>query len=261
MIRRNDGDHWLIVDQINHAQLAADIARAWGNESTSALPATPDVVWAVEHHDDGWSERDRNPLLDPETGIPRQFGELRMRDSTATWTRSIEFCSSRPLAGIAVSRHFDWLAARYLADPSRRLAEETEDRQAAERFVNNQRVVRNELFRELRAAKVYPNQDLEQLGEGSFRAVQFFDRLSLWLCCAERTEDFQLEAPGGEQLTFRPRTPSQVIAEPYLLGVESLRLETTARRIAARPYASQAEFQSALSAAAGVHLSWSMCAD
>jgi hypothetical protein len=32
VIRCDDGDDWLIIEQIKHANLAAETARPWGNE-------------------------------------------------------------------------------------------------------------------------------------------------------------------------------------------------------------------------------------
>jgi hypothetical protein len=34
MIRRDDGGDWIIIEQIKHANLAAEIARAWGNQQS-----------------------------------------------------------------------------------------------------------------------------------------------------------------------------------------------------------------------------------
>ena len=35
MIRRDDGGDWLLIDQIQHARLAADIARGWATSGSS----------------------------------------------------------------------------------------------------------------------------------------------------------------------------------------------------------------------------------
>ncbi|HEV8068888.1 MAG TPA: DUF3891 family protein [Planctomycetaceae bacterium] len=32
MIRRDDCGDWIIIEQIKHANLAAELSRAWGNE-------------------------------------------------------------------------------------------------------------------------------------------------------------------------------------------------------------------------------------
>ena len=72
MIRRDDGDDWIIIEQIKHANLAAAIVRAWGNERVEPLglshPSGLALYQAVSHHDDGWSEWDWAPRLDPRTG-------------------------------------------------------------------------------------------------------------------------------------------------------------------------------------------------
>ena len=57
MIRRDDGGDWLLIDQIQHARLAAEIARAWGNDRFK--PLTRDIPAAVaargdERPDEDW---------------------------------------------------------------------------------------------------------------------------------------------------------------------------------------------------------------
>jgi len=55
-----------------------------------------------------------------------------------------------------------------------------------------------------------------------------------------------------------PRDPAQIVIEPYPLRVDSLRLETPVRRLAARRYANDAELQAALRAAPIEVLAWTI---
>jgi hypothetical protein len=160
MIRRDDGGDWLLIDQIQHARLAADIARAWGNEQFKPLardvPAAvaargderPDEDWrlarlaiqvAVSRHDDGWSRWDWDPRVDPRSGQPRDFREMRMTDAIAIWTRSVSACAKLfPVSSYAISRHFCYLAEQ-VRDSGRH---DAEDLAAVTRFLGQQAAVR-----------------------------------------------------------------------------------------------------------------------
>jgi hypothetical protein len=181
---------------------------------------------------------------------------MRMRDSTVIWTRSIAVCSADPLAGTAVSRHFCHLAEQ-VRDSGRA---DGDDQEAIDRFLHEQSVVQLDLADKARAngASAGTNEDLEESFALGFRTVRFFDRVSLWLCCAPRQQPEQLVAPLGETVTFTPKNPAQIAIEPYPLRVDSLLLETPARRLAARCYANDAELQTALRSAPTERLTWTI---
>jgi hypothetical protein len=117
--------------------------------------------------------------------------------------------------------------------------------------------------------------------ELAYRTVQFFDRVSLWLCCADEKEPQTMTAPKGEFVTFasRPASPVRqettsevyrlqaprpdyrkwcVAIEPYPLSDDTHEFSVDARRIAARPYADDADLQAAWNAAPTVQLVWSL---
>jgi hypothetical protein len=256
MIRRDDHGDWLIIAQIEHARLAGELARVWGNDRVASLTATPALLRGVEHHDDGWQEWDDAPRLNPATGCPRSFMEMRMRDSTAIWTRSIVLCAADPLAGIAVSRHFCHLADQ--VQNSGRA--DADDRESIDRFLREQSTVQTNLAAAAHSSKsaAGTNGEIENSFDLGFRTVRFFDLVSLWLCCAERHQPEQLIAPLGETVQLVPKNPVQIVIEPYPLCVDSLRLETPARRLAGRRYASDAELQAALRAAPIEVLGWTI---
>jgi hypothetical protein len=256
MIRRDDRGDWLIIEQVEHARLAGELARVWGDERGGMFALFPKLMGGVSHHDDGWSAWDQAPRLNPETGIPRSFLEMRMRDSTAIWTRSIAVCSADPLAGIAVSRHFCHLAEQ--ARNGDRA--DAEDREFIDRFLGEQSVVQTRLADEVgeNGAGAETNEDREKTFDLAFRTVQFFDRVSLWLCCAQRHQPEQFVATLGEGVKFIPKNPSHIAIEPYPLRVNSLRLDVPARRLAARRYANDADLQTALHAASTERLTWTI---
>jgi Protein of unknown function (DUF3891) len=270
VIRRDDHGDWLIIPQNEHARIAGELARAWGNERF----ASQGLLFGVERHDAGWRLWDEAPQLDAflakhpradqpladvqllhlPTGIPRSFMDMRMRDSTAIWSQSIAHSGVDPLAGIGVSRHFCNLAR--LVKAAARTGRE--DCDAIEVFLDEQARVEAQFAERARlqygAAKSAA--DLERLFDFAFQTVRFFDAVSLWLCCEARTQPQRMMAPTGEAITLIPKDPPKVAIDPYPLAVEELHLETPVRRIRARKYADEADYRQAFNAAPVEKLSW-----
>jgi hypothetical protein len=256
MIRREDRGDWLIIPQIEHARLAGELALAWGNERVRSLADFPKLLWGVAHHDDGWREWDEAPGLQPVTGFPRNFMEMRMRDSTAIWTKSISMCSADPLAGIAVSRHFCYLSRQVQSSGHA----DADDLAALDQFLAEQAGVAATLSHRARSQYTAngSNDELEKLCDFGFRTVRFFDSVSLWLCCSEQHQPESLTAPVGEAIRLIPQASGLIAIDPYPLGVDSLVLETPVRRLAARRYGSDVELHAALQTAPLEALAWTV---
>ncbi len=59
----------------------------------------------MTHHDDGWIEAERSPLLD-EDCAPVDFTAMPVEEHTEIWRRSVELAGSRdPYAGLVVALH------------------------------------------------------------------------------------------------------------------------------------------------------------
>jgi hypothetical protein len=251
MIRRDAGGDWLIIDQIEHARLAAEMARVWRHDEVPARLEVDGLFFGVARHDDGWANWDGAPRIDAATGMPRDFREMRMADSTAIWSKSIDVCSTVPLAAVAVSRHFC-----FLAEQARATRHEPDDLQAAERFLAEQAVVQCNLANQAHAAGI--DGEFDRWCQIGFRTVQFFDSLSLWLCCAERHAPHALTAPGGQCVNLVPGPNGRIVIAPYALQVDPLVLHAPVRRIAARTYRDDRDLGQALLAAPSEELTWTL---
>ena len=53
MIRRQAGHDWLLISQVDHAYLAAEIASAWTVGDSSSLPMRELLIPAIRDHDEG----------------------------------------------------------------------------------------------------------------------------------------------------------------------------------------------------------------
>lgn len=158
MIRRDDGENWLLIEQTEHARLAAEIAAAWGNGVVSPLPVRDLLIPAIRHHDDGWQDWAVAPGIDPGTGKPRNFTEMPMAVSTALWNKSIGICREGfgPLV-TAIQRFRPYLqqhGKRWMRERSLILAEVFEgefpfDHDYLIKRLSRHRVSRSTIFRTL----------------------------------------------------------------------------------------------------------------
>ncbi|MBT4863827.1 MAG: DUF3891 family protein [Planctomycetaceae bacterium] len=346
MIRRDDGNDWLLFSQVDHAHLAAELAEVWGNDTVPAIPLPHLLIPAIRDHDEGWREWERSPELNPDSGDPRDFTEMPMSVATKLWTESVtaatrgtpalaeafkryqDFLAERnealdghraavleiliefrasfrrdemqrramqaellqdpfdsyfdeliqagivrhvgqdfvgdyyvldlphlgtsPLGGIWVSRHFCYLAEK--ARESR--SDNIDDVAAIEQFLEEQAELQREWTDD--SVRDFAGDELQRLIETGFRYVQFFDRISLWLCCAERTEAVDMKLPGGDSFQLIPRKDGSIAIEPYPLNVAALELTVDTRRMSARQYDCD-DLQQAIGSATVEQLRWTLC--
>lgn len=349
MIRRDDGESWLLITQVDHAHLAGDLAAAWGNAQTPPVPEPTLLLPAIRDHDEGWRSWEKSPRIHPDTGIPREFLEMPMVDAVAIWRRSIEVCHRRERSladafavfehflatrskrltpdrttvaevALALSGTFDaervaermavrggrsyslstvyrtlgWLAdagllmrdprvrdrhvyrnAAHPAGPSpwpalwvsrhfTHLAElarhhsnrPERDRNALDAFLTDQRALQAN-WRDSARLECGDEAAVQSSEDQGYRWLQFFDRLSLWLCCSERNLTEQMTLPHEGGIHFTPLKSGEIAVEPYPFHTTELTVSVSARRIPAAPFSSDEALTSALATAAPTQLQWS----
>ncbi len=189
MIRRNlpltdDADKWLLISQVEHARVSAELATAWGGGRTADVVCAAgddnlhlrevrsELLSAVLHHDDGWASWEASPALDPETERPYSFVEMPRRESLVLWRDSILHARQiGPLAGWVVAGHFEQL----LEDS------DDADREIGEHWLAEVRGWREEWLAEWRSL----NRPVHTQGvaDECLAWLRLYDWLSLWLCC------------------------------------------------------------------------------
>lgn len=189
MIRRNvpltEGpDKWLLISQVEHARVSADLATAWGGGRVAEVvcgaddtnlhlqQARRELLAAILHHDDGWAGWEASPSLDPEAARPYSFTELPRRDSLVLWRDSLLHARQiGPLAAWVVAGHFE------------QLLEDSHDAycEASEHWLSEVRRWRNKWLAEWRSLN-RPAHTLA-LANQCHEWLRLFDWLSLWLCC------------------------------------------------------------------------------
>jgi Protein of unknown function (DUF3891) len=95
-------DGKVAVAQPSHAWISGQLARAWGG----GLHPREEVCLAAEQHDVAWTEWERRPAYDPETGYPYTFMSLDMPTKLAMWeTGPDALLGQSRYAALLVSMH------------------------------------------------------------------------------------------------------------------------------------------------------------
>ena len=116
MIVRQTADTFQLITQPDHAALAAAIM-----EHSVALadhPRRASILLAVAEHDNGWSEPDAAPLIDPATGIPLDFISAPNDVRQGVWPRGVARLAADPWAAALVAQHAIVIFNRYRSDPA-----------------------------------------------------------------------------------------------------------------------------------------------
>jgi hypothetical protein len=159
-----------------------------------------------------------------------------------------KFGAGSALGGIWVSRHFTFLAERAQTQhPTEKGFTE---------FLQQQQLLQRHWSREI--TKERGPADAHSLIESGFRWVQFFDWLSLWLCCQARTETESFALPTGETMHFTPLKSGEIAVEPFPFPVPVLELEMDAKRLPEKTFPDRLAFQSAFDESQAESLNWKL---
>lgn len=240
--REDGGQVWLLIAQAEHASLASYLACHWADFPGLSPAAREQLLIGILAHDNGWDAWEAAPTFDRRLGCPPQFTEMPGTTVLPIWTRSIDACEVLgPLAGYAASGHFSALLEHHLE----RLG--PTDRATARRFLEAEAKRRARCERAWTGAR--GSQAAEELPLAA-RYLQAFDAISLWFCCALRTEParFAVPAGGGETFTFSPLAarPPRILIAPWPLSVPEAQLSAEADVAPVARYKDLAAFQAAI---------------
>ena len=205
---------------------------------------------------------DARPGVDPKSGRPINFDEMRLSDSLPIWTRSILAAADRgPLVGYFVAGHFTRLLRRF--DSSRN---EPANEALARDFLarHDANMARWLAERQESEPQGTMRSELADAGRRGVSYLQLFDAISLWLCCAERHEPRRIEMSAGEGWTFLPASGAakdcqQVRVDPWPLASDHCGLAVRGWVVPQAAYQSTDELLAA-TIATDVVLRWRTCA-
>jgi hypothetical protein len=215
----------LAIRMDEHTALAAQFARAFGNESFEPVQPRDLVLYMVANHDKGWVEFDAAPKTDPRTGLPYNLVETPAADITRTSAASPDFNEKRhAYCGLLSSMH-SWglyngrygMSDKVLIDtigPAERPL--AESMLAAE--IRRQARLKAELARDPETAAWVEEAHLFQ----NYKQLQFFDTLALYFNRSHpearaqaRFEHVPMNAHEDAAVSIRPLGGARYALSPY----------------------------------------------
>ncbi|BET66088.1 hypothetical protein ASA1KI_10060 [Opitutales bacterium ASA1] len=261
MIRVPMPDGWLLVEHRNHARLAGEFARHWGNARFAPPEPRSHVVVAVARHDDAWAERDVAPSVagggEP-AGFSRElvgtysaFENIDLEDYLRVRGRATEAVAREdPYAAVLVSMHTVNLLTEQ-ADPS---ALGAAQRDLLAGFVGGQRRRQEDLVACLRTDPAWIEAVRPERLRRAFEFLQACDSLSLAVCVGYpkriALRHRQPTTDGGSiEIHCEPVGEGEFRVDPWPFDRDSLELRVPCRRVPGTVFANDTTLRRAYAAA------------
>ncbi len=117
MLKTKQNDHYFLVTQPDHGQLAGTFASHWGNDTFRPLGhyapvANPsrlraETVFAIAQHDNGWIEWEAEPILTGSESLPADLSEMvrNQQDGMERWRIGLQRYPDASYANLLISEH------------------------------------------------------------------------------------------------------------------------------------------------------------
>ena len=225
MIVRTLGGTLQLITQPDHAHLAERIMSRC--DEVASHPRHGSIRRAIREHDNGWTEEDAAPTVNPESGEVVDFINAPAPVRQGVWRRGIDRLAGDPWAAALVAQHAITVYGRYRTD-SQWL-----------RFFSAMEAMRDRLLLE--------NGGTFDLLLADYAWVRLGDLISLVFC----TRWTEVQRFGRWAVSL---DGTHVLVQPDLFGGRDVPFEITATELQASRFRSDAELKNALSAASTVVL-------
>jgi hypothetical protein len=247
---------WQLIRQTDHAALAGELAKHWGRPPFDLPEPFDAVVCAAAQHDNGWTDWDARPKINPVTQQPYQFWELPVEEHLSFYFQGVEkVVGIDRYAGLLASMHCAGLYnGRYGTDPALMVRQFTPEMQRTiQGFLDRLKAQQHRLREELRTSNLFA----AWLEDGkiwkNYRLLQIFDRLSLYLCMLPLGQRSLRPVPvaAGEdvELVLQPHERNEVHISPYPFDVDPLEVTIDCRLIPQTSYGGDDQFRAVLAGA------------
>jgi len=254
MIIQEHGDHLILIRQTDHAVLSGYFAREAGNESFVRPEPFDSFQLAATEHDNGWSEWELQPRIDPATFLPYTFMSMPTTEHMDLYQRGIErVVKVDRYAGLLVSMHCAGLYDKTRATMPGFSAKYVKAQEAplVSDFLQRLRLQQMRLKVDLREDPATKNFADEKWLQANAQRLDAMDRLSLYFCLGPM-ETATIDAvpadyKGAEvDWDLQPEESNGATLEPYPFRRDPLEISILARRIPKRRYADDLELQKVL---------------
>jgi hypothetical protein len=256
MLRLETADGWWLVTHPDHAHLAGEFASQWGNDLFAPPEPREHVLRGIYAHDDGWRERDREPMVTKQgkpaafstelVGKYSAFEEIDLTAYLAVRREAVQLMAKEdPYAAILISMHTHNL----LSERADRSTIRAEDLPWLDAFLVEQltlqRALREQLLAEgrLTAEHLTPESLLRY-----FRLLQACDNLSL-LSCVDYGDEATLLHPlalrdgGTSEVRVRHVGLRRFRLTPYPFAEPKMTFKLRARFVPGKSFASNDELK------------------
>jgi hypothetical protein len=259
MIFQEQGDQLLVIRQTDHALLSGFFAREWGNELFQRPQLFDAFCLAAREHDNGWSEWELAPQIDPKTRLPYSFMSIPTEEHVALYQYGIDrIVKADRYAGLLVSMHCAGLydrARATLPGFSAKYVKSQESHMVNE-FLQHLKLQQLRLKTELRMNPATKSLAEDKSLERNARLLETLDRLSLYFCLNSpedaTIENVPLNDEGGGEVDWQLRHGGDggFSLEPYPFRKDPLPFSILARRVPKRLYGDASDFHKTLARAA-----------
>ena len=258
MLRMESPTGWWLITHPDHARLAGEFARAWGNAQFRKPEPRARVLKGISSHDDGWIARDAHPTITRQgkpsafsielVGKYSAFEEIDLEEYLAVRDRAMRMIAKEdPYAGILISMHtYNLLTAH--ADRS---TIQPEGLVLLDAFLDRLRNFQNELMDYISADSSLQSIDKDkQTILEHFRLLQACDNLSLLACVAftnpaNLLHPLPLNSGGTSEVQVASFGPRHFRLAPWPFEAKQLTFSIPARPVSGKTFASSAELEAA----------------
>src|SRR5271165_1864638 len=167
----------IAISQTAHAWVSGQMARNWGNEHFSGFAPVEPLCYAAEQHDRGFLDWERQPTLNPKSGLPYTFENIPLKLDVELRKKSIlELKAVSLYAALVTSLYF----ARTVGKQSP--LESREDRQRIAEFLREQETLQHKLLSSLRKDPYLRSACSDRAIEYNQGLLAAWDQLSVELC-------------------------------------------------------------------------------
>lgn len=262
MLRSKTDGGWRLITHPDHAHLAGELARHWGNRWFAAPEPRENVLRGIDRHDDGWRGRDANPFITKQ-GVPAAFSvelvgkysafeDIDLAAYLAVRRDAVQLMAEEdPYAAILISMH----TYNLLTERADRSTIRKNELPLLDTFLEEQLRFQAALRDHLVATGSLPASDLERSAlHRNFQLLQACDNLSL-LSCVDFEGDATLLHPfataDGEITEIRVERVSERAfrLSPYPFFQAPISFTFPSRFVAGETFASSEDLREALNSA------------
>lgn len=223
-----------VMRMTQHTAFAGGLARAFGNARFEPVSPREEMLFVIDHHDEGWVAFDAEPRLDPETELPYHLVNTPRDIAIQTGVRSADFNEAHhPYSGLLSSMHIWGLYnGRYGFSDQVLIGDLPEEwRPRFEEMLAGQMERQEDLKRKLSNDPATADWIEQDRLFQNYKQLQFFDTLALYFHCthdAARGETTFKHVPESRRsdtsITVRRITAGVYCFDPYPWNADGLTL-------------------------------------